>query len=137
MPRTATAALILLAILMGVGYVWTNGIAVMTTPEAFVTRTDMPLFEVQGRKMNVRMAPTPAPWPEETATMYRAASFFVPVKVELQSKKGSVFFDIVGLSKEGDFLIPCPSIKECRSILDAAQMEIPKKLINLDLKVEQ
>ncbi len=57
--------------------------------------------------------------------------------MELQSKKGNVFFDIAGLSKEGDFLIPCASAKECRSILEAAQMEIPEQLINLDLKLEQ
>ncbi len=75
MSRTATAVPILFAILMGVGYVWTNGIAVKTTSEAFVTRADMPLFEAKGGKMNVRMAPTPAAWPEETATMYRAATF--------------------------------------------------------------
>lgn len=137
MSRTVVAALILIAILMGVGYVWTNGIAVKTTSEAFVTRVDMPLFELEGRTMNVRMAPTPAAWPEETATMYRAASFRVPVKVELQSKKGNVFFNIVGLSKEGDFLVPCASAKECRSILEAAQMEIPEQLMSLNLKVKQ
>ena len=63
--------------------------------------------------------------------MYHAAYFRIPVKVALQSKKGNVFFDIAGLSKEGDFLIPCTSTKECRSILEAAQLAIPEQLTNL------
>jgi hypothetical protein len=100
-------------------------------------RADMPLFEVTGNQLNVRMAPTPAPWPEETATMYRAASFGVPVKVVLQSGKESIFFSIAGLSREGDYVIPCASARECRSILEAAQMKIPEQLIGLDLNAEQ
>jgi hypothetical protein len=137
MSRTATATLILLALLIGAGYVWTTGITVRTTSEAFVMRADMPLFEVTGNQLNVRMAPTPAPWPEETATMYRAASFGVPVKVVLQSGKESIFFSIAGLSREGDYVIPCASARECRSILEAAQMKIPEQLIGLDLNAEQ
>lgn len=126
------ATLILIAMPMGFGYLRVYGITVSTTAEAFVTRSDMPLFEIQGRKMNVRLAPTPAKWPEETATMYRAASLSIPVHVEVQSKDGSKAFTIVGLSKEGDFLIPCLSRTECRQILKAAQFEIPEQLVNVD-----
>jgi hypothetical protein len=135
--KTATATLILLALLIGAGYVWTTRIDVRTTSEAFVMRVDMPLFEERDSRLNVRMAPTPAPWPEETATMYRAASFGVPVKVVLQSGKDSISFSIAGLSKEGDFVIPCASARECRSILRAAQMKIPEQLISPDLNEMQ
>jgi hypothetical protein len=100
-------------------------------------RADMPLFETNGNKLNVRMAPTPAPWPEETATMYRAASLGVPVRVVMQSGKTSISFSISGLSKEGDFVIPCVSAKECRAILQAAQMKIPEQLIGPDLNGTQ
>ena len=133
MSRTTTVAITLVAILTGVGYVWTKGVTVKTTAETFVTRADMPLFEVKSGKMNVRMAPTPAAWPEQAATIYRAASLGLPIEVELQSKSGNIFFNVAGLSKEGDFLIPCASAKECRSILEAAQLEIPEQLNSLDL----
>lgn len=122
--------LCLAVLFAAIGFLWINGINVKTTPESFVTRHEMPLFEMASQKMNIRMAPTPAAWPEETATMYRAAHLGIPVSVELKSKGSeTVHFWIRGLSKEGDFLVPCISFKECRRILQAAQMEIPEQLL--------
>lgn len=97
----------------------------------------MPLFEVKGGKMNLRMAPTPAPWPEESNTMYHAALFGIPVTVKLQSEKGTVFFDIDGLSEEGDFLIPCISASKCRSTLAVMHVEIPEQLSSSNASLEK
>ncbi len=128
MVRIAVGALVVTGISFGLGVLYTKGIVVETTPDSFVVRANMPVFELKNGKMNVRMAPTPAKWPEETATIYRAASYGVPVKVKLQSPSGIVFFDVDGLSAEGDFLIPCDSARTCRSILQAVQMDVPEQL---------
>lgn len=129
MYRIAAVVLVLLAVSAGLGRLYIGGIVVETTPDSFVVRADMPLFEIKDRKMNVRMAAAPAAWPEETRAIYRAASFGVPVKVKLRSQRGMVYFDIDGLSAEGDFLIPCASARICRSILESVQMDVPEELL--------
>ncbi len=129
--RIAAAAVVLSA-LLGLGSLYIEGIAVRTTPDAFVANVGMPLFEVKDGQMNVRLAPSPAAWPEEKASMYGAAYFRIPVHVRLQSKEANVIFDIAGLSKEGEFLIPCRSETACRLILYAAQISAPEHLTRGD-----
>jgi hypothetical protein len=113
-----------------VGYLWLSGISVLTTSEAFVERAGMPLFETENGKKYVRLHVTPAPWPVEATTMYRASSFGIPVKVELRAKEETVIFVIEGLSREGDFLVQCSSNEECKKILKAASMPIPEEIAN-------
>jgi hypothetical protein len=113
------------------GYFWKVGIVVATTPDAFVERVGMPLFEKHEGRMNVRLGVTPAPWPEEARTMYRAAILKLPVKVELLSKTNrKIYFEIMGLSEDGDFLVPCFSKTECMSILESADIRIPPELVS-------
>lgn len=81
---------------LGLGILYIRGIAVETTSESFVVRSEMPLFQIKNSKMNVRMAPTPEKWPEETATIFRAAKYGVPVTLKLRSATGIVFVDVHG-----------------------------------------
>lgn len=131
MVRIAAGAVVLTILSLGLGIVYTKGIVVETTSASFVVRSGMPVFEIKNSKMNVRMVPTPAQWPEETATIFRAVKYGVPVTVKLRTASGMFSFDVDGLSEEHDFLIPCESPRTCRAILESVQIDVPEALIGL------
>jgi hypothetical protein len=107
------------------GYFVVFGIRVEATSESFVERAGMPLIETDGGSLRARLHPTPAKWPSEARTIYRAAQLGIPVQVTVPDGSGAFSFLVTGLSAEHDFFVPCESKPHCVRVLESTGFRVP------------
>jgi len=99
------------AIVLGLIYYtpWQREVWVTTTPEAFAAMPPDP-SEAASHPGMLPLGLTPAAWPEEAGQIYHAAELGKVVHVTLQTAAGQEKFDVIGLSKRGEVLVPLKSM---------------------------
>lgn len=102
----------------------TRVVAVTTSSAAFVSSR----FEITPDGMRVLLEVTPDKEPAEAGKIYDAATRGVPVVVSVPYRGGVVSFRVIGVTGDGEFVVPCKAREECARILEANRFELPVQL---------
>jgi hypothetical protein len=112
----------LLAMLTCWGWIerpWENKVSISTTRDAFVgPRPGSALISNSQSGTLLKIGITPAPWPSEAKLIWDQASRGRRVHITIRDPQRRISFDIVGVSIDGDLLVPCHSSNDAEQLVE-------------------